>query len=328
MNEQGMSRKWLLTINNPTDCGFTHDKIKETMHKFKGVTYWCMSDEIGLECETPHTHIFMYSPNGVRFGTIKKRFPTAHIDYCKGTAQENKDYVYKIGKWSDTSKEDTRIDDTQFEYGECPVERQGARNDLDDLYAMIKEGLSDYEIIEQSTQYLYCLDKIESVRQTINSEKFRDTWRDIECTYIWGETGTGKTRNVMEKYGYRNVYRVTDYKNPFDGYKGQDVIVFEEFRSSLYIQEMLKLIDGYPLELPCRYNNKVACYTKVFIISNIPLLQQYCNVQMHENESFRAFLRRINWVEHYVGGTVEYSTIDINVNPYKFVPCDSSPFDK
>lgn len=131
----------------------------------------------------------------------------------------------------------------------------------------------------------------------------------------------------MEKYGYRNTYRVTDYQHPFDGYKGQDVVVFEEFRSSLCIQEMLKLIDGYPVELPCRYNNKTACYTKIFIISNIPLSQQYCNIQMHEHESYRAFLRRIGCVAHYVDGNIEYSTIDINSNPFQFHPCECSPFD-
>ncbi len=328
LTDKTMSRKWLLTINNPLDNGFTHEKIIETMSKFKSLVYWCMSDEIGLKEQTPHTHIFMYSKNGVLFQTLKKRFPTAHIDYCRGTAQSNKEYVFKLGKWANTEKEDTRIEDTQYEQGECPIEQQGARNDLDNLYLMIKNGMSDYEILEQSTQYMYSLDKIESVRQTINAEKYRETWRDLEVTYIWGETGTGKTRNVMEKYGYRNVYRVTDYQHPFDGYKGQDVIVFEEFRSSLYIQEMLKLIDGYPLELPCRYNNKIACYTKVFLISNIPLSQQYCNVQMNEFESYRAFLRRIGCVAHYVGSDIEYSTIDINSNPFRFHPCDCSPFDK
>ena len=56
-------------------------------------------------------------------------------------------------------------------------------------------------------------------------------------------------------------------------------MLFEEFRSSLPIQDMLKYLEGYPLMLPCRYNNKAACYTKVFLISNIPLASQYPNVQ-------------------------------------------------
>ena len=86
--------------------------------------------------------------------------------------------------------------------------------------------------------------------------------------YISGATGTGKTRGVLEKNGYANVYRVTDYLHPFDSYNGQPVIAFDEFRSSLRIKEMLLFCDIYPIELPSRYTNKYACYNKVYIISN------------------------------------------------------------
>jgi len=111
---------------------------------------------------------------------------------------------------------------------------------------------------------MFNIEKLEIVRQTIKDEQFRNTWRDLEVTYVWGDTGTGKTRGIMEKYGYDKVYRVTDYSHPFDGYMGQDVILFEEFRSSLHLGDMLKYLDGYPVVLPCRYANKQACFTKSF----------------------------------------------------------------
>ena len=97
-----------------------------------------------------------------------------------------------------------------------------------------------------------------------------------------------------------NVFRITDYLHPFDLYKGQDVILFDEFRSSLKIQDMLNYLDGYPLELPCRYANKIACYTKVYLISNISLESQYMNIQLDSPETWDAFLRRIHTVEHRV----------------------------
>ena len=83
----------------------------------------------------------------------------------------------------------------------------------------------------------------------------------------------------MEKYGYENVFRVTDYHHPFDTYEGQDVIVFEEFNSSITIQDMLNYLDGYPVKLPARYTDKVASFTKVYITSNLQLTMQYPNVQ-------------------------------------------------
>ena len=41
------SRKYLLTINNPVDHGFTHERIKTILSNFPGLLYWCMCDEIG-----------------------------------------------------------------------------------------------------------------------------------------------------------------------------------------------------------------------------------------------------------------------------------------
>ena len=53
--------------------------------------------------------------------------------------------------------------------------------------------------------------------------------------YIYGATGTGKTRGVYQRHGAHDIYRVTNYQNgkgvSFDDYHGQDVIAFEEFTS-------------------------------------------------------------------------------------------------
>lgn len=126
--------------------------------------------------------------------------------------------------------------------------------------------------------------------------QFANSWRDLEVTYIFGKTGSGKTRSVMDKYGYANCYRVTDYKHPFDTYDGQDVLIFEEFRGGLKHGDMLNYLDGYPLLLPCRYFNRQACYTKVFIITNIAPDEQYVNI---DRESRSAFWRRIHVVKEF-----------------------------
>lgn len=320
------SRKWLLTVNNPEKYGYDHDFLKSTLQKLKGVTYWCMSDEVGFE-GTYHTHIFVYAPAGLRASTLHKKLEKCHRDLAKGTCLQNRDYVFKEGKWKDSEKETTNLKETHEEYGECPVEHQGKRNDIDDLYVMIKDGMTTYEILDSNPQYIMQIDKIDKVRQTIKEEEFKNTWRNLEVNYIWGKTGTGKTRHVMEKYGYSNVYRVTDYLHPFDAYKGQDVIVFEEFRSSLYLDDMLKYLDGYPVEFPARYNNKVACFTKVYIITNIDLREQYPNVQKNEPMSWQAFLRRIHTVKVFTGSeTVEMPTETYLKEEFRFT--FNAPFDK
>lgn len=318
------SRKWQLTINNPKDHGFTHEKIKELVSTFKSVIYWCMSDEIG-ENGTYHTHVFLFSRSGIRFSTIKRSFGVAHIEMAVGTCQQNMEYVSKTGKWEKDKKHETSVDGTFEEHGEMPVERQGRRNDLDDLYSMIKEGMSDFQILEQGSDYMLNLETISRTRQIIIQEKYKQEFRHLDVTYIWGETGAGKTRGVMESHGYLNVFRVTDYQHPFDNYSGQDVVLFDEFRSDLYLKDMLKYLDGYPLELPCRYANKFACYTKVYIVSNSPLGSQYRNIQSEDYDSWLAFLRRINHLKQYVDGRIKESHIELSSSGWRFVLDGEAP---
>lgn len=310
MSKDTRSRKWQLTINNPVEKGFTHDRLKEIAEKFKGLVYWCMSDEIG-ENKTYHTHFYLAFKDACRFSTLQKIFEGAHFEMAKGTSQQNRDYVFKEGKWEkDKKKKETNLPNTHEEWGELPIERQGYRTDIEDLYDMIKQGMTNFEILETAPQYMLQIERMEKVRQTVKDEMFKREFRLLDVNYIYGTTGVGKTRGIMEMYGYENVFRVTDYEHPFDNYKGQDVIIFEEFRSSLKIQDMLNYLDGYPLELPCRYSNKIACYTKVYLITNIPFSAQYEGTQKEYKETWNAFKRRIKRIVHMSDEKSDMFTVD------------------
>lgn len=290
------SRKYLLTINNPIDHGFTHDRIRAILNEFSSLRYWCMCDEIG-EQGTPHTHVYVVFSNSVMFDSMHKKFYGVHIDKANGSNRENRDYVRKEGKWADDAKHETNKPETFEEWGELPPVRTKSETQAELIMQMVKDGKTNAEILDAIPTAYSKMAYIEQARQTLLEDRYKDAWRNLEVTYIWGESGAGKTRSVMEQYGYSNVFRITNYDNhPFDGYKGQDVIVFEEFRSGIKIQDMLNYLDGYPMMLPCRYADRVACFTKVFLISNIPLESQYPNVQMDNPETWAAFRRRIHRV--------------------------------
>lgn len=293
------SRKWQITINAKNKKQIDHAAIKKTLSEIKPILYYCMADEIGLKEQTPHTHIFIVCSSPVRFSTIKRYFPEGHIEQARGSCEENKIYVEKAGKWENDPKGDTSIKGSFEEWGVMPVERQGARSDLDFLYQLVKEGKSNFEILEENPDYLLRLTDIERVRLTVRSKEFSTTFRNMEVTYLWGKTGTGKTRFVMEQEGYATVYRVTEYEHPFDSYAGQETLILDEYRSQLKISELLNLLDGYPLELRCRYANKTACFTKVYIISNLALSAQYPTLQYEQPETWQALLRRIHKVIEY-----------------------------
>ena len=240
-------------------------------------------------------YVYAAFKNAVMFQTVQQRFYGAHIEDARGTHRENRDYIRKEGKHRDTDKADTNLPDTFEESGELPAETERRVKQSEAILDMIESGASDAEILRTYPSALNHLPRIQQTRQTLLEDKYRRVRRlGLKVTYIYGATGVGKTRSVLDKYGDENVYRVTNYKHPFDGYKGEPVLIFDEFRSSIPLADMLNYLDVYPLMLPSRYADRVACYTRVFIISNIPIEKQYPLVQLEEPASYQAFLRRIN----------------------------------
>ena len=298
------SRKWQLTINNPQDYGMTHDVIIDRAQKFNP-DYFCMADEIGA-CGTYHTHVYLYSTSPMRFGTLKKRFPTAHIEKAIGTSQENRDYMRKEGKWAETAKAETRVEGTFKEFGVLPNEASEKSPKMAQLMQDVKAGYSTTEIIENDPSFAFKINDIDALREKLLFERFRKENRPVKTNYLFGDSGTGKTRSIYEKHPPEDVYRITDYSGQsgarFDDYHGEPVIVFEEFHSQVPISAMLNFLDIYPLRLPARYRDRVACFDTVYITSNIPLEDQYRDIQKHEMETWRAFLRRIHTVTEFRRG--------------------------
>lgn len=326
------SNKFLLTINNPNEKGLTHDKIKEicTMN-FTTFSYLAMADEKG---STYHTHVFIYFKSRVRFSKVKKSFPEAHIDICKGLVSDNVNYIKKSGKWKNTDKSETSIPDTFEEMGIKPPDSRGKDDSMTQLYQMVCDGYSTGEIIAENQDYIYQLEKIDKVRFSLLMDKYKDSIReDLKVIYISGATGTGKTSGILKEHSASNVYRVTDYQHPFDGYNCQPVICFDEFRSSLCLKDMLNYCDIYPLQLPARYSNKIACYNTVYIISNWELERQYSEIQKDDELTWRAFLRRISKVRVFKGfnDVVIYNSPDeyfARKREFEAIPDnDKSPFD-
>lgn len=326
------SRKWMIEINNPLDHNFSHDQIQEIMSSVRGASlYWCMCDEEGGKTHTYHTHIFIFRRSPFTARQIDNLFPKMNRLVGYGTCEQCRAYVLKDGdkfnKQSDghydyTDKKGVRhfginFSDTFFEFGECPSEHQGVSTNDDIVMELIRKGATNEDIVDAVSSAYKNLEKIDRVRSMYRDSEFVKKWRDLYVTYMFGKTGSGKTRSVMEKYGYENCYRVTDYKHPFDTYDGQDVLIFEEFRSGLKHGDMLNYLDGYPLLLPCRYYNRQACYTKVYILSNLPPDAQYVNV---DDESRFAFFRRINKViEFGAFGQTEYESVRAYVHRYDWV---------
>lgn len=295
-----------LTINNPLDYGYTHEAIKAILiSQFKTLRFYCLADEIS-ESGTPHTHIYVCFKSRVRFSTVKKHFTEAHIEIAHGGVKSNLDYIKKIGKWENTEKAETRVEGSYEEFGKVPTQK-GNNADMEELLEMIENGDSNMDILRHNNDYILNIDKLDKLRTIVLTDKFKNERRlSLTTTYVFGATGTGKTRGVLDYHGDSNVYRVVDYLHPFDGYSCQPVIAFDEFRSNITLTNMLLYCDIYPIELPSRYTNKFCCANTIYIVSNLPLEMQYQEKQFSDEVSWNAFLRRINKVKKYnEDGTIE-----------------------
>ena len=300
------SRKFLLTINNPESAGMTHEEIIDRAQKFNP-DYFCMADEIGAS-GTYHTHVYLYSDSPMRFETVKKRFPTAHIDRAAGSSRSNRDYIRKEGKWADTDKADTRVEGSFKEFGTIPDESEEKAPRMAQLMKHIQDGLSNVEILQIDPSYGFKIREMDQLRQQLLNDRYIRENRKVTVHYIYGDSGTGKTRSIFEKHPATDICRITSYPPRgnvlFDSYKGQPVLVFEEFHSQISISDMLNFLDIYPVMLPARYYDRVACYTEVYITSNIPLEEQYPEIQKCKLETWKAFLRRIHTVTEFRKGGI------------------------
>ena len=310
MENNTQSRKLALVINNPLEAGLDHAAIREILYRFSPA-YFCMADEIATT-GTYHTHIFLFSPSPMRFSTVKNRFSTAHIEKAYGSAKANRAYILKEGHWADTDKAETSVSGTFEEWGDLPAEKEEEAPEMFKLIQDLRAGKSVMEIIEDNPKLAFRIREIETLRQAILEEKYSAENRALEVTYLYGASGTGKTRGIFEKHDRKSICRITDYGGRngvrFDAYHCQDVLVLEEFHSQIPISAMLNYLDIYPLTLPARYTDRIACYTKVYITSNIPLEEQYRDIQRYQMETWRAFLRRVQNVIEYLrdGSTVQH----------------------
>lgn len=303
MARSKQARKYNIVINNPQECGMDHEVIKGQMEKLSTVEYWCMGDEIATTTGTYHTHVFIYSHSPVQFNTVKNVFPPAHIENAYGTAEENRTYILKGGKWATSEKAESTVEGTFEEYGTMPSEKQEKAPTMTLVMEMIENGAANAEIIRKFPSLAFKSNDLDVLRQTFRKEKYMSENRKVTVSFLYGATGTGKTRGIYERHPAGDVCRITSYRSGgayFDAYDGQSVLVLEEFQGQIPVAELLTMLDIYPLMLPARYADRVACYTRVYITSNKSLPEIYGNEFIaSQHRTWMALLRRIDEIIEY-----------------------------
>lgn len=176
-------KKVLMTINNPTEHGIDWKEFKFRLNLLPPFDYLVISEEQGVQEQTPHYHAYIHFHTGVSFERLKQLFPSCHIDFPKGTDLENKLYVEKQGKWADTEKGNSEHHLRDEEYGTIKEnytseERYKFKPDTAEvfanIYTMASSGMTPIDIIEEmpcAIKYLYQVEKLCKLFE--NAEKKR-----------------------------------------------------------------------------------------------------------------------------------------------------------
>ena len=294
------SRGWLFTVNNPK---LSDDDFYKYLKGINGYEYFSFCREQGT---TIHHQAYIEFVSPRPFSTVKNMFSKktikvdAHIETRKGSKTQAHDYVKKIGKYAD--KADTQIGEI-FEDGELIIKGQGHRTDLDTYYEKIKEGATDFELLEnpETRKQFARMDKLpDRVRSAIAKNEYTKKIRNMEVYYYYGNGDA--MQYVYDKYGIENVYRFIDYVGQrFDDYDGQDIICFDWFIDKIDLRMMCAYLEGKPLTLKPAFKGIFAKYTKVYILADKELERQYKWDRENENNTnaWFKFKSLINEVKEY-----------------------------
>lgn len=132
------SKKWQLTENNPD---YTKSQAVERLTSIGEAIYCVGCSEVG-ESGTSHVHAFVVYKNAISMSSLKKLFPRAHFEHCKGSNVQNREYIVKS-------------DNDPYEVGELPLATYDSGIDeASEVVALIlKSGLAPLEILSEYPLY-------------------------------------------------------------------------------------------------------------------------------------------------------------------------------
>lgn len=266
-----MNRNYCFTLNNWTEEEYLALKKLDFL-------YMVVGKEVG-ESGTPHLQGYVEFQNGKRLSSLKKINNRIHWEARMGTQTEAINYCMKEKNFE--------------EFG--TKKNQGKRNDLNALKDEIMAGKRVDTIAEEEPvvyhQYGRALEKLEDIalRKQFRTEMTKGYW-------YWGETGVGKSHKAFENFSPETHYLWPNDKGWWDGYRGQEVVIFNDFRGEVTYNALLQLVDKWPYQVPRRGREPMPFVSKTVIItSSLPPEQVFHRRQ--DEDSLEQLLRRFTVTE-------------------------------
>lgn len=243
------ARRWLFTLGKE----FTEGQLFTELPDKAAFTIW----QLEKAPSTGYLHYqgYIRMKNGCTLGQVKALFPQeVHLEQCKGTEEQNIEYC---------SKEESRMDGP-WTLGEKA--KQGKRNDLEMLAAMVIEGKNDHEIAsDEPVSYARYATHVRNLRTALQVPIRRD---NLKVYVLIGLTGTGKTHWAFDHFPDLYIPVINKDRIWWDGYYGQSTVLFDDYRGEITYSKLLTLLDKYPQRGEIKGGTVALTYTTVIITSN------------------------------------------------------------
>lgn len=288
--------------NKYRDACFT-SYLETKPEQGKGVTYLVFQKEKCPTTGKEHWQGFAQSKNQKTTKAWQKalKIGKAHVEQRQGTCQEAADYC-KAAQWKDKDK--GQVPGTTEEFGEFDPkdsQGQGKRNDLDEIKTKLDAGFDPDDLMEDDDHFRAFARNDKFLRQYASHVKRRKRFSPPHIVVLFGPTGTNKTRRFYDsitndKGEYGPHWKWHPGMTPwFDGYHGQQDVLFDEFRSGgLSYGLLLEVTDGYPVKLPVKGGFINWAPTHITFTSPVHPREWYPNLAA--NDKLDQLLRRINKV--------------------------------
>jgi len=227
--------------------------------------------ELGGNTEYLHWQLLVVFKTKCRLGAVKRTFGDGiHAELSKSKAAD--DYVWK---------DETRVEGTQFELGQKPFKRN-CQTDWDACLENAKRGrLGD---IPSDVLLRY----YGNIRR-IGMDNLQPAAQERQIIVYWGESGTGKSRRAWNQAGF-DAYPKDPLSKFWDGYRGQENVVIDEFRGGISIGHVLRWFDRYPVNVEIKGAAVTLQATRIWITSNLSPVDWYPDL---DNETKAALMRRL-----------------------------------
>lgn len=241
------SREWVFTSYEETFP-------KEFDSKVRYVIY---QQEICPKTNKKHWQGYAEFVNPITYLNVHKYLNTnnkLHVEQREAERSKARDYC---------RKKDTAIEGTQFEWGEWREVSQGKRSDIDEIGALVKQGVKLRDIAnEYPGQWIRFGRGISSLSKVISGQRKEKT----EVTILWGPTGVGKSHRANEELPNAYWYTLNGW---WDGYDCHEEVIMEEIAlRDINRREILMLCDKFPYKVNMKGSSCEFVAKKMIITTN------------------------------------------------------------